>query len=673
MTHDVGALRDLLLIAGASLVVLVIFQRLRIPAAVGFIATGVLVGPFGLGWIDDVELVRTLADFGVMFLLFTVGLELSRHDLKQLGRPMLVGGALQVLITLGLVAGVVLLAGLHPAQAIFFGMLASMSSTALVLRLLTDRVELNAPHGRLATAVLVFQDLMVILFAVAVPWLGRWHAGSAQSSEGSLSRLLGFFAVLAGLVLVVAAANRLAPWLLLRALRTRSREAFLFGVVLVALGSAFLTAQLGLSVALGAFLAGLILAESDLRSHIEAAVMSFRDVLTGVFFVAIGMLFDPRAVMSHPWLVLASTLGLVGIKIFAAAAALRLAGAPFRVAAAGGVVLAQVGEFSFMLAESAPPALLGTTGGQAFFAGAVFSLVLTPWLVSRASDWAVAITAKRPGGTASISKPEVERSNHVIIAGFGLNGRNLARVLRSVRLPHLIVDLDPTALQSEPAQGSEVLVGDITQPEIQKKAGVHKARVLVLALSDPVATRHACRIARSLTRDVFIIVRTRYVAEIDELHRQGASQVIPEEFETSIEIFIATLQHFHVPTNVIQAQVQLLRQERYSLLRGLKLPGSVIEQLDAILQEGTCDTFLLLQHSPAVGRTASEVGLVDERGARLVALVRGGHAIAAPENDVPLAVGDILVLMGTHASMEDAFQRLTPDPAAVEAGADERT
>jgi CPA2 family monovalent cation:H+ antiporter-2 len=666
MNHEVGALRDLLLIAGASLAVLVLFQRLRLPAAVGFIATGVLMGPNGLGWIGDVALVKTLADFGVMFLLFTVGLELSRHDLKVLGRPALIGGTLQVVFTLGLVAGVGLLAGLHPAQAIFFGMLASLSSTALVLRLLTDRVELNAPHGRLATAVLVFQDMMVILFAVAVPWLARWQAGAAATSEGSLSRLLGFLAVLAGLMLVVAVANRVAPWLLRRALRTRSREAFLFGVVLVALGSAFLTARLGLSVALGAFIAGLILAETDLRSHVEAGVVSFRDALTGVFFVAIGMLFDPRAVVTHPALVLASTVGLVGIKIVAATAALRIAGAPLRVAAAGGVVLAQVGEFSFMLAESAPSPLIGAAGGQAFFAGAVFSLILTPWLVSRASEWSYALAARRGSRTMDAALAAPERRNHVIIAGFGLNGRNVARVLRSVRLPHVVVDLDPEALQSEPARGSEVLLGDITQPPIQERAGVARARVLVLALSDPVATRHACRIARSLSPDVFIIVRTRYVAEIDELHRAGASQVIPEEFETSIEIFTATLQHFHVPTNVIQAQVQLLRQERYSLLRGLKLPGSVLEQLDAILQEGTCDTFLLLQHSPAVGRTAEDLGLLDERGARLVALVRGGHAISEPGRDVPLTVGDILVLAGTHAAMEEAFQRLSPKLATAE-------
>jgi CPA2 family monovalent cation:H+ antiporter-2 len=666
MTNEVGALGELLLLTSVSLVVLLLLQRLKMPAAVGFIATGVLVGPGGLGLVRDIGLVRTLADLGVMFLLFTVGLQFSRQELIRFGRPALVGGFLQVALTGGAVAAVALLAGFHPAQAIFFGMLGSLSSTALVLRLLTDRLELTSPHGRLATGVLVFQDLLVIVFAVAVPWLSRWYAGQPAQAGGSIS-ILSTLAQLTAVALLFALAQRVVPWLLTRALRTRAHEAFLFGVVVVALGSALLTAQLGLSVALGAFLAGMILADSDLRSQVEVGVVSFRDALTGVFFVAIGMLFDPRIVMAHPTLVLASTLGLVVIKIAAASVALRWAGTPWRVALATGVTLAQVGEFSFVLAASSPAPLLGQVGAEAFFAGAVFSLLLTPFLVNRAAEWshAVAGRAGPKGSTPAGASHEAEFANHVVIAGFGLNGRNVARVLRAVRLPHVVLDLNPDSLQSEAAHGSPLLLGDIAHPDIQRRAGVPRARVLVLALSDPVATRHACRIARSLSSGVFIIARTRYVAEIDELHRLGANQVIPEEFETSIEIFTATLRHFHVPSNVVQAQVQLLREERYSLLRGLKLPGSVVEQLDTILRQGTCDTFLLLQHSPAVGRTLGELELLHDQGeAKVVAVVRGGAASTAPTANMRLQVGDILVMTGTHAAMEEAFRTLSPDHPA---------
>jgi CPA2 family monovalent cation:H+ antiporter-2 len=253
-----------------------------------------------------------------------------------------------------------------------------------------------------------------------------------------------------------------------------------------------------------------------------------------------------------------------------------------------------------------------------------------------------------------------ERENHVVIAGFGLNGQNVARVLRSARLPHLVVDLNPDVVAEGHRQGSPVLIGDIGNPLIQRQAGVPRAKVLVLALSDPTATRHACRVARSLSRDVFIVVRTRYVDEIDQLYAAGANQVIPEEFETSIEIFTSVMRELHVPTNVIQAQITLLRQERYSLLRGRRLEGAILEQLPTILLERTTDTFLLLQESPAVGKTPDALGLGAEGEARLVAVVRGGRPLTAFDEGFELRVGDTLVMTGTHAEVDRVFERLNP-------------
>jgi CPA2 family monovalent cation:H+ antiporter-2 len=289
--------------------------------------------------------------------------------------------------------------------------------------------------------------------------------------------------------------------------------------------------------------------------------------------------------------------------------------------------------------------------------------------VARAPAWALALELRFPRlgagrgrrAEALAGQPASPLlSGHVVIAGLGLNGRNVARVLRKVHLPHVAVDLDPESLRLGAVEGSQGLLGDITNPLIQRQAGLSRARVLVLALSDPTATRQACRVARSLSREVFIIVRTRYVAEIDQLYALGANQVIPEEFETSIEIFTAVLREFHVPGNVIQAQIALLRQERYSLLRGRKFPTSVVEQLDAILEQGTTDTFLLLQQSPAVGRTLEELGLLAEGGARAVAVVRGGQAITEFAPDLRLRIGDTLVLTGTHAQMDRVFEELSP-------------
>jgi CPA2 family monovalent cation:H+ antiporter-2 len=459
-----------------------------------------------------------------------------------------------------------------------------------------------------------------------------------------------------------------------------------FGAALVALGGAYLTGLAGLSPALGAFVGGLTLARSELREQVAAAVLPLRDVFSSLFFVSMGTMLRRNVILSDPLLVLGVAAGLVGLKVLMALAAMRLGGAPWRVAVAAAIALAQVGEFSFVLVQTTGGLdLMGAVGAPVFVAAAVVSLLLTPVLVARAPDWALALDLRwsrgRPmrsgtlsadvfdeGGSAEDAAPHsVLRSGHVVIAGFGLNGHNVARVLRAVHVPHLVVDLDPDPVLEAITAGSPALVGDVTQPFIQKQAGVPRAAVLVLGLSDQAATRHACRTARALAPELFIIVRTRLVAEIDELFRLGANQVIPEEFETSIEIFTATLRHLHVPANVIDAQVRLLREERYSLLRGMRLPQSVVEQLDVLLQQGTCDTFVLLQHSPAVGRCLGEVGVYPPLAgmAHAIALVRGGAAVTSLGTDEVLRVGDILVLAGTHAEMDRTFHHLHP---AAEAG-----
>ncbi len=684
MSPEIPVLRELILLAGASLAVVLLFRRLRLPATAGFIVTGILIGPGGLALVHDPDLVRTLAEFGVVVLLFTVGLEFSLADLRRLGRRALLGGALQVLLTVLLVAGALVLAHRPPARALFFGMLVSLSSTALVLKLLTDRIELQSPHGRMATGVLLFQDLMAVPFLLLVAPLGRWARGERLSAAELTAGLPGTLIVVAAAVAVLLVARRALPWLLGRASRSGSREAFLFGILLVVLGSASLASRVGGSLAVGAFLAGLVLAGSELRDLIAADLLPLRDGLASVFFIAVGMSFDPAVVLARPDLVVASTAGLVLVKLAVAFVALRLGGVPGRVAGAAALTLAQIGEFSFVLAQAGRPlGLLGANGSQAFFAGAVFSLLLTPFLVPQAPAWALALDRALAGRRARAEEDRAAaqaeaaagglaprpraRENHVVIAGFGLNGQNVARVLRSARLPHLVVDLNPDAVAEGHRLGSPVLVGDIGSPLIQRQAGVPRAKVLVLALSDPTATRHACRVARTLSSDVFIVVRTRYVDEIDQLYAAGANQVIPEEFETSIEIFTSVLRELHVPTNVIQAQITLLRQERYSLLRGRRLQGAILEQLPTILLERTTDTFLLLQESPAVGRTPAEVGLGVEGEARLVAVVRGGRPLTSLADDFRLRVGDTLVMTGTHAEVDRVFERLRPgaEPGAV--------
>jgi CPA2 family monovalent cation:H+ antiporter-2 len=674
MNHGTPYLQEFVIVAGLALAISLLFRRLRAPAVTGFILTGVLIGPGGFGLVSDLEVVRALSEFGVVLLMFAVGLEFSLADLRAVGARSLATGVLQIVLTAALVTPIMLATGAHPARALFFALLLSLSSTALVFKLLTERGELQSPHGRLTAVVLLMQDVALVPIALLTPVLSSWAGGTLSFTIGR-AEVLRAVIVTAVTAIALVVAWRTLPWLVQRASRTRSRETFLAAVVFVVAAAAYLGERAGLSVAIGAFLAGLMLAGSETSSQIAADVLPFRDTLSSVFFISIGMLFVPRDVMQTPGLVVAATLGLGGIKLLATTAAARLSGIAWPIAIASGFALAHVGEFSFVLARIGSEAgLLPEAWVQVFLAGALFSIVLVPWFIARGPGWGHAIDGRFHLSRAHTSPEEARRreveaagrSGHVVIAGFGLNGRNVARVLRAVRIPHLVLDQGPDKIAACEALGSDALLGNATQIEILHRAGMEHARAFVVALSDPIGTRHATRLARSLNRSLFIVVRTRYVHEMDGFYESGANLVIPEEFETSIEIFTAVLRQFHVPNNIIDAQIGLLRRERYSILRGRKLPGSVVDQLDRILAEGTTETVLILQHSPAVGRTLRDLSLdPSDSGLRIVAVVRGGNAVTALGPEFRIDAGDTLVLTGAHREIDAALDRLAP-PEPVE-------
>jgi CPA2 family monovalent cation:H+ antiporter-2 len=676
MTHELTILRELALLAGVSLAVNLLFRRLRIPSVIGFLVTGILIGPGTLGLVQEPETVSAMAEIGVVLLLFAIGLEFSLADLRKLGRRAAIAGLAQVIGTAAVAAFVLIAMGAPPAKAVFFGLLIAPSSTALVFRLLTDRGELQAPHGNALAGILLLQDLAVVPMVLLVPALATWDgaaaAGAAAASPlaGAVEALLRSIATVIGVVVVFLLARRAVPRVIDMAARGRSRDTFLSAVVLVVLGSAALSQAAGLSLALGAFLAGLVLAESQHRSQVHADILPFRDTFLSVFFISIGMLLSPWTLLHYPVQVLAATVGMVVWKLVAGSLAARYAGYPWRVAFAAGLGVAHVGEFSFVLSQAGGRVgLLPSPWDQCFLAGAVFSMMLTPWFVSSAPGWALSLEMKLRGlreisrlpGSPHEETPQSRiLRDHVIIAGFGLNGRNLARVLRSTGIAHIVVDLDPESIVACGVEGSPALVGNVTQLEILKQLGITRARVLVLALSDPFASRHAARVARQIAPHVFVLVRTRSIEEIDALYEAGANLVIPEEFETSIEIFTAVLREYHVPTNVVDAQVILLRQERYSLLRGRKLPRSVIEQLDAILTQGTTEAVVVLHHSPVVGQVLWETGLLDEDDVKLVAIVRGGKAMIDFDPQWEIRVGDTLVITGNHAAIDRVMEKLVP-------------
>jgi CPA2 family monovalent cation:H+ antiporter-2 len=659
-TPDSHILQQLVLLLAAALPVSILFHRLRLPAIVGFLVAGMVFGPGGAGIISDTAEVERLAEIGVVLLLFTVGLEFSLTELVRSGRQFLLGGLAQVVLTLLAAGSIGLLMGNSLPVAVLWGFLASLSSTAIVLRLYADRSELDSAHGRLATGVLLFQDIAVVPMMIVLPFLGRASAEGEPISTGSVA--LTLLLALGGMVLVFLLIRRTAPFLLHQAARLHNRELFFLVVVLVGLGTAWATARLGLSIGLGAFLAGLVISESEYGHHVISDVLPFRHYFASIFFISVGMLFDSRFFASRwPWLVLLAA-ALVAGKALIVGGVARWLGYPSRTAILAGVGLAQVGEFSFLLARQGQLyGLMGHGAFQVFLDAAILGMLATPFLMELGQRLAASRGDGPDGGEASPTCPLV---GHTIIAGFGLNGRNLARTLRAVGLPYAILEVNADSIAAARAEGEPIHYGDITRAEALRKAGIECARVIVFAISDPAATRLAVSLARRLNPAIYILVRTRYALETEGLAALGADQVIPEEFETSVEIFARVLHQYRVPDNVIAQQVDLVRFEGYRMLRGFSLSSEKLGGIASLFAGSTVSTFLVRAESAAAGGTLGDLDLRRATGATVIALAREGRAIASPGPSFHLASGDILVLLGSHRELDLAARLLASTPAA---------
>jgi len=651
---------DLLILFAVSIPAALVFRRLRLPSIAGFLVVGALLGPHALGWIEARSAVEQMAEIGVALLLFTVGLEFSLPRLLLLRREILVGGAGQVSLTIGIVAVLALAAGLPWRTAVVFGCLASLSSTALVLRTLTDRREIDSPHGQLSMGILLFQDLAVIPLMLAIPLL----AGQGPPGVGGILLVVGkaVFAVAAVLLLARYGFSRLAYLVV----RHGGREIFTLFIVLGALGAASLTHALGLPLALGAFVAGLVISESEYSHHVVSEILPFRDVFNALFFLSVGMLLDASILAREPALVGGLVLGLVVVKgalIFFLARRLTRSG---RVALLGAAALFQIGEFSFVLAsQSSALGLLGETEIQRFLAVAVLTMALTPF----AMQLAPALAARREGattGTETAAGEPAKQGPTVVIAGYGLNGRNLARVLTASGIPFRVLDMNPEAVRSAGADGVPIVFGDVSRLDGLEHAGVRDAKVLVLAISDPYATKRAVALARRHAPAVQIVVRTRTMPETDELLRLGANQVIPEEFETSVEIFSRVLRLLHVPRGTISVQAELIRREGYQMLRAPVDPGRSLEVVRQILAETLVETLFVPPDSPVAGRTLGELDFRARTGTLVLSVARHGEAFQTPGHDFRLDPGDFLVVTGDHAQIERA--RAVLHGESIEAG-----
>ena len=654
------ALRDVIIIFSVSIVVVFLFQKLHLPSIAGFLVVGTVVGPYGLNLISDREHVHVLAEIGVMLLLFTIGLEFSLAKLKSSRTLFLVGGPAQMFsVLLIFVAGAFLL-NIDLNSAIFWGFLVTLSSTAIVLKALAERGESDSLHGRSTIGILIFQDLAIVPMMLMTPFLGN------QGSEDIGRILFALGQSLALVILIVLTARVFVPKLLEHIVRTKSRELFLLTIVVLCMGTAWLTSLFGLSIALGAFIAGLIISESEYSHQALAEVLPFRDSFNSLFFVSIGMLMDTRVILEHPLLIMTMVGAVVIGKFVTGAAAVLAVGAPLRSAILAGVALAQVGEFAFILAQEGLTAdILSHETYNMFLAVSVLTMIITPFLIqwspkiARRTEAVQRLHQWLPGRVSLRAETaQFKLRDHVIIVGYGLNGRNLSRVLREFEIPYVVLDIRGEVVQLEIGSGVPIQYGDATNPTVLHKAQIENAKVLVVAISDPFGARRIVQLAKSLNPSIHVIVRTRYLKELEELHRLGASEIIPEEFETSIEISALVLQTFQVPNNVILGKAEQIRQEGYALLRRGELPERVHHLRSGTLEDVDVETLRIDDDSPALGQSLHELAIRPRTGASVIAFMRDGITESNPSDKTVLEAGDIVVLMGAQDSIRRATELL---------------
>lgn len=655
-------LKSLVFIFGISALVVFLLGKLKIPSIVGFLIAGVVMGPYGFGFVGDVYEVEIFAEIGVILLMFTIGLEFSLRNLLMLRSEVFGGGLLQVSLTIavvGLLSAILFQFSMN--TAIFAGFLVSLSSTAIVVKILFDRAEISAPYGRTSIGILIFQDLCVVPFMLLVPLIA-----GAREGIGDIAVTMTKSFMIVGIILL--AARWAVPHILHQIVSTRSRELFVISIILLCLGTALFTSRLGLSLALGAFFAGVLISESEYASQAIADILPFKESFTGLFFISIGMLLNLDFFRIRLVSILTVVLVILIIKIITVTIAAFVVSKSLRNSIQAGFYLFQVGEFSFVLAVAGKQhSLITEDTYQIFLSASILTMMLTPLMIGvsfRFSNWISSRLSlqkfERRQWIAEEAYP-AKISGHVIIIGFGLNGSNLARVLRKSAISYVVLELNSDTVRRMKRKGEPIYYGDGTRIELLHKLSINRAKVLVIAISDAAATRMIVQVARKENARLYIIVRTRYVVEVDDLKNLGANEVIPEEFETSVEIFSRVLHHYHIPRNVITEHIENIRKDNYKILRKIELPVKHLAERYELLKDLETETYLIKVASRASGHAIKDLRLRTETGVTIIAVQRGKEAYQNPPPDFEIKVGDVFLLIGRKEDLNRAMEYLESD------------
>ncbi len=622
-------------------VVAYLSHHFKIVPLTAYLITGVLIGPSGFGLIHTPNVINAVAEIGVIFLLFTIGVEFSLEKLARLKQFIVLGGALQVGLTTLLVMGILSIFNTDWQQSLFTGFMVALSSTAIVLKLLTERGTVDTLSGQISVGILLFQDLAVVLMVALLPAIaGR---GEGASSLYAIAQLVeGFLFV--GIAIVLA--RRTVPWFLEKIVHTRNQELFLLTVVAICLVVAWVTELAGIGVGLGAFLAGLVISESRYSEHAVAEILPLQTIFSAMFFVSVGMLLDVQFFITNPLYVLLVVAIVVLIKFVTVSSSVLIMGYPWHIALATGLALVQIGEFSFVLDRIGmnygfSPLGMGGTGQQIFIAVAVLTMLFTPFLL-QVEPYLVRLLGKSNGDE---TKPEIftHLKDHVILVGFGPGGQRLAEVLKQTGIPFVVIDLNPFSIAEAEDKNYNAIYGDASKVSILESTQIRQARAVVVNINDPAATRRLVEIARHLNPALYIIVRTKFTEEVEGLLEVGADVVIPEDLEITVQLFAHILYVYEFAQEEISSRQQMLRTSGYAILRR---SDKVSERVGEISPGPGTRIVLVRSNTPAAGKTLGELDLRSRYSVTVLAVFRNEEVIYNPDADFCLCPGDRVLLIG---------------------------
>ncbi|RZI44931.1 potassium transporter [Herbaspirillum sp. HC18] len=657
-----SALELTLILLGTAVLGVVAFRMMHLPPMLGYLVVGIVIGPYGFGMAEQSETTHVLAEFGVVFLMFSIGLEFSLPKLISMRRTVFGLGMAQVLLTIAaamlfgwMVAHYIpRLVDISWRAAFALGGALAMSSTAIVSKMLTERLELDSQHGRLIFGILLFQDLAVVPLLILVPALAK--------NSGDLAVTLALAMMKAGIVLVlllVIGQRLMRNWFHI-VVKRRSQELFMLNLLLVTLGAAWITEQAGLSMALGAFVAGMLISETEYKHQVEEDIKPFRDVLLGLFFVTVGMLLNVRLVLENWWLVLLLLTGPVLLKFGLIAALTRMAGTSTGVALRTGLGLAQAGEFGFVLLNQAgglqlmEPLLI-----QLILASMVLSMLAAPFIIAKSDAIVMKLSANewmlQSLTLTQIATRTMTTQKHVLIAGFGRTGQSLAKLLEEEHIAYHALDLDPDRVREAQTAGANVSYGDAARREALVAAGIHRAAALVVTYASTPSALKVLHFAHELAPSLPVIVRSHDDSDLDKLREAGAAEVVPEAIEGSLMLASHALVMLGVPLRRVVHRVQAARDERYASLRGY-FHGASDAPEDAEHLHVRLHSVTLPEGATATGKSLAALKLA-EAGAE-VTIVRRGKSRIELSPEIHLQAGDIIVLRGTTEGVARAEARL---------------